>query len=139
MPQPEIARAIAGFHGARRRFEHVGARAGVTVMDDYAHHPTEIAATIAAARERFPSKRLVVVFQPHTYSRTAYLLEGFRGCFRGADRLLLLQTYAGAKSPRPASMPTSWRSRSARRSRSRLVTAPRRLPGSSATPKSATW
>jgi UDP-N-acetylmuramate--alanine ligase len=94
----QIVDAIAGFHGARRRFERVGEQRGIIVMDDYAHHPTEIAATIAAARERFAGRRLVVVFQPHTYSRTSYLLEGFRDCFAGADLLLLLQTYAARET-----------------------------------------
>jgi UDP-N-acetylmuramate--alanine ligase len=96
--KPDIVRAIAAFRGARRRFEHVGSRDGVTVFDDYAHHPTEVRATIAAARERFAGKRLVVVFQPHTYSRSEYLLDGFRRCFRAADRLLLLQTFAARET-----------------------------------------
>ncbi len=94
----EIQDAIATFHGARRRFEHVGEAGGITVMDDYAHHPTEIAATLAAAHERFPGRRIVAVFQPHTYSRTRYLLEEFRGCFADADALLLLQTYAARET-----------------------------------------
>lgn len=69
-------------------------------MDDYAHHPTEVRATLQAARLRFPGRRLVVVFQPHTFSRTEYLLEGFRTCFADADRLLLLQTFAAREAPR---------------------------------------
>jgi UDP-N-acetylmuramate--alanine ligase len=87
------------FRGARRRFELVGEARGVTVMDDYAHHPTEVQATIAAARERYPARRLVVLFQPHTYSRTNYLLDGFRGCFAGADALYVLETYAARETP----------------------------------------
>jgi len=94
----QMQRAIAECHGARRRFERVGEHGGILVMDDYAHHPTEIAATIAAARERFPGRRLVVVFQPHTFSRSGYLLSEFRGCFAGADVVLLLQTYAARES-----------------------------------------
>lgn len=90
--------AIAGFHGARRRFELVGDVNGVRVMDDYAHHPTEVAVNIAAARDRFPGRRLVIVFQPHTFSRTSYLLDEFRTCFAGADLLLLLQTYAARET-----------------------------------------
>jgi UDP-N-acetylmuramate--alanine ligase len=88
-----IAAALARFQGARRRFEFVGEAKGVRIVDDYAHHPTEIAATIAGARSRFPDRRLVVLFQPHTYSRTQYLLEGFKTCFDGADALYLLQTF----------------------------------------------
>jgi UDP-N-acetylmuramate--alanine ligase len=94
----EIRAAVAGFHGARRRFELTGEAAGVIVVDDYAHHPTEIRATIAAARERFPGRRLVAVFQPHTFSRTEYLLESFRDCFEAADALVLLPTYAARET-----------------------------------------
>ncbi len=93
-----MKKALAEFRGAGRRFELVGEAGGVTVMDDYAHHPTELCATIAAARERFAGRRLVAVFQPHTYSRTLYLLEGFRTCFEGLDELLVLETYA-AREP----------------------------------------
>ncbi len=93
-----IRGAIAGFHGARRRFEFVGETGGITIMDDYAHHPTEIAVNIAAFHERFPGRRLVLVFQPHTFSRTSYLLDGFRVCFDGAESLLLMQTYAARET-----------------------------------------
>ncbi len=68
-------------------------------MDDYAHHPTEVRATLAAARERFPGRRLVCLFQPHTYSRTRYLLDGFRTCFAGCDLLLISDTYAAREEP----------------------------------------
>ena len=89
---------IAAYAGARRRFERIGDEAGVTVMDEYSHHPTEVAAAVAAARERFPGRRLLAVFQPHTYSRTQYLLDGWRTCFRGLDELLVLSTYAARES-----------------------------------------
>ena len=95
----EMGRAVAEFRGVRRRFEPVGEAAGVTVMDDYAHHPTEVEATLAAARERFPGRRLVCLFQPHTFTRTAYLLEGFRTCFRDCDVLLIAETYAAREEP----------------------------------------
>ena len=98
LSREQIGAALAGFHGARRRFELVAEAGGVTVMDDYAHHPTEIAANIAALRQRFPGRRLIAVFQPHTFSRTQYLLEEFRGCFAGADLLLLLPTYAARET-----------------------------------------
>ena len=101
---PEVMReALAGFRGVRRRFEVVGEAAGVTVMDDYAHHPTEVRATLAAARQRFPERRLLAVFQPHTYSRTRYLLEGFRECFDGLEWVFILETYA-AREPLAAGM-----------------------------------
>lgn len=96
----EVVRtALSEFRGVRRRFELVGEVAGVRVMDDYAHHPTEVRATLAAARERFPGRRIVCLFQPHTYTRTAYLLEGFRTCFRDCDVLLIADTYAAREAP----------------------------------------
>ena len=88
------AQAAAEFTGATRRFQFVAEAAGVTLMDDYAHHPTEVRATVSAARHRFPGRRLVVCFQPHTYSRSRYLLEGWRECFRGIAALYVLGTYA---------------------------------------------
>ncbi len=94
-----VQAALSGFSGVDRRFQIQGEVRGVTVIDDYAHHPTEIAATIAAARERFPNRRLVILFQPHTYSRSAYLLEGFQTCFQDADRLYLAETYAARETP----------------------------------------
>ena len=103
VPLEMIRETLAEYGGARRRFELVGEAAGVTVMDDYAHHPTEVAATVAAARERFAGRRLLALFQPHTYSRTQYLLDGFRTCFRGLDELLVLSTYA-AREPETAGM-----------------------------------
>jgi UDP-N-acetylmuramate--alanine ligase len=87
--------ALATYRGAQRRFEHVGDAAGVTVMDDYAHHPTEVRiGTIAAARERFPGRRIVLLFQPHTFTRTTYLLDEWRTCFEAADALYITHTYA---------------------------------------------
>jgi len=94
-----IRSAVASFQGVRRRFEPVGEAAGVTIVDSYAHHPTEIRADLAAARSRFPGRRLVCLFQPHTYSRTSYLLEEFRTCFRQCDVLFLADTYAAREPP----------------------------------------
>ncbi|MDA0271021.1 MAG: UDP-N-acetylmuramate--L-alanine ligase [Chloroflexi bacterium] len=92
------AQAATDFQGARRRFEVLGdvpTRDGgiATVVDDYAHHPTEVRATLLAARQRFPGRRLVGCFQPHTYTRTEYLLDEFKTCFDGLDVLTLLRTY----------------------------------------------
>ena len=92
------AQAAQEFSGAARRFQLVATVAGVTLMDDYAHHPTEVRATLSAARQRFPEARLVACFQPHTFSRSAYLLEGFRNCFEGLDALYLLRTYAARET-----------------------------------------
>jgi len=82
------------FQGAGRRFEFIGEVGDVLVIDDYAHHPTEIAATLAAARLRFPTRRIWAVLQPHTYSRTKALLTDFTHSFDDADRVLLLDIYA---------------------------------------------
>ena len=99
LPQDAVRDAVARFRGVQRRFQHIGDAAGVIVMDDYAHHPTEVRATIAAAVQRFPGRRLVCLFQPHTYTRTRYLLEGFRACFQGVDELLIAETYAAREEP----------------------------------------
>lgn len=94
----DAAKAAERFKGARRRFELVGEAKGILVMDDYAHHPTEVRATLAAARARFGGRRLVGVFQPHTYSRTAYLWDQWTTCWDDLDALVVLETYA-AREP----------------------------------------
>jgi len=99
LPLDVLREAVARFRGVRRRFQVLGESGGITVVDDYAHHPTEVQATLAAARQRFPGRRLVCLFQPHTYSRSLYLLDGFRTCFREADVLLLTETYAARERP----------------------------------------
>ena len=88
-----IQKALKNFHGAARRFEYVGTIHGAKIFDDYAHHPTEIKATIEAAKA-FEPKKLWVVFQPHTYSRTATLFEEFTTCFEKADTVILEDIYA---------------------------------------------
>lgn len=93
-PFEAVREALANFGGVHRRFEQTGEAAGVTVMDDYAHHPSEIAGTVDAARRRFPGRRLALLFQPHTYSRSAYLREEFERCFQGVDLLFVMDTYA---------------------------------------------
>ncbi len=85
--------ALTDFRGVARRFEVKGQADGVTVVDDYAHHPTEIRATLQAAKERFPDSRMWVVWQPHTYSRTRVLLEEFGASFGTADRVIILPIY----------------------------------------------
>ena len=94
-----IAESLAGFHGVGRRFELRGEAAGVRVYDDYGHHPTEIAATLAAARG--VGGRVLVVFQPHRYSRTAALREEFGSCFGDADQAWILDVYAAGEPPIP--------------------------------------
>jgi UDP-N-acetylmuramate: L-alanyl-gamma-D-glutamyl-meso-diaminopimelate ligase len=82
-------RACADFRGPARRFEILGERDGVTVVDDYAHHPTEVGAAIDAARQRFPGRRLIAIHTPHTYSRVSRLLEDYRQSFKGADVVMI--------------------------------------------------
>jgi len=92
------AAALKAFQGAERRFEVHGEAAGITVVDDYGHHPTEIAAVLAAARTMF-DRRLVVVFQPHRFSRTAQLLGAFGPSLRDADDIVLTDIYAAGEEP----------------------------------------
>lgn len=86
--------ALTRFRGTERRFEVKGQAAGVTVVDDYAHHPTEIRVTLSAARLKYPGRVLRVVFQPHTYSRTLALLDGFAAAFDDADHVVVTGIYA---------------------------------------------
>ncbi len=88
-----IREALAEFGGIGRRFQMVGEIGDVTVVDDYAHHPTEIQATLAAARQRFPGRRIWAVWQPHTFSRTKLLLSEFAASFANADRVVVLDVY----------------------------------------------
>jgi UDP-N-acetylmuramate--alanine ligase len=93
---------LAGYTGVRRRFELKGVAAQVTVYDDYAHHPTEVAAQIAAARSVVgASGRLVVVFQPHLYSRTATFATAFGDALGGADLVIVLDVYGAREEPQP--------------------------------------
>ena len=94
------ARALSGFSGVRRRFDLVGEAGGVTVVDDYAHHPTEIRATIDAARG-LDFERVHVLFQPHRYTRTQSLATAFGGAFDGADDVTLMDVYAAGEAPIP--------------------------------------
>ncbi len=88
------------FTGTGRRFEiHRGDR--LTVVDDYAHHPTEIAATVAGARERFPGARLVVLFQPHLYSRTRHLAAELGAALAAADDVTVVDVYPAREEPLP--------------------------------------
>ena len=89
-----IARWLSEFEGTGRRFEVKGTEWGVTVVDDYAHHPTEIRATLAAARQRFPHRRIYVLFQPHTYTRTRDFLGEFSLALSEADRVIVTEIYA---------------------------------------------
>ncbi len=99
IPFATIASALAGFQGVQRRLQLKGEGRGITVLDDYGHHPTEIRATLSAIKEGWPDKRLVVLFQPHRYSRTLALLDEFKTCFHQADYLVMTEIYAASETP----------------------------------------
>src|SRR3990167_4142323 len=104
IPDEAVQRALAGFKGVGRRFQRYGdlpAKDGgqFTVIDDYGHHPVEMAATLAAARGAFPGRRLVLAFQPHRYSRTRDCFEDFVKVIGGADAVLLTEVYAAGEAP----------------------------------------
>jgi len=96
----DVARALAAFHGVQRRFEIVG-RGALTVVDDYAHHPTAIARTIAAARTVANGAPVVVAFQPHRYTRTQFLRHEFVAALAAADHVFLAPVYAASERPIP--------------------------------------
>jgi len=98
LPFAPIASALAEFRGAERRFQIRGEVGGVMVVDDYGHHPTEIAAVLAAARAGI-GRRVVAVFQPHRYSRTQQLLDEFGPAFAGADHIVVTDIYAAGEAP----------------------------------------
>jgi UDP-N-acetylmuramate--alanine ligase len=95
-----IAKGLAGFRGVERRFQIRGRSGGVTVIDDYAHHPTEVKATLAAARPG-PWDRVVAVFQPHRYTRTAAFYKEFGDAFADADRIVITDVYGAGEEPVP--------------------------------------
>jgi UDP-N-acetylmuramate--alanine ligase len=95
------ARALAEFEGVGRRFERLGEFAGVAVVDDYAHHPSELAATLSAARQAFPGRRLVAVFQPHLYSRTAAHGQAMGQALAAADLVFVTEIYPAREQPIP--------------------------------------
>jgi UDP-N-acetylmuramate--alanine ligase len=97
----EAAEALAGYRGVGRRFEVRDEVGGVTIIDDYAHHPTEIRATLAAARARYPGRRIWAVWQPHTYSRIRALFDEFANAFTDSDGVLVTEIYA-AREAAPA-------------------------------------
>ena len=99
VPFDTIAHALSEFGGAERRFQFKGEEHGITVVDDYGHHPTEIKATLSAARIGAPNRRIVVLFQPHRYTRTADLMDEFASAFNNADVLLVTDIYAASENP----------------------------------------
>ena len=99
LPRERAAKAIADFSGTGRRFQLRGEVDGISVFDDYAHHPTEIKATLAGARARYPERRIWAVWQPHTYSRTQTLFLEFSRAFKDADEVIVTEVYA-AREPK---------------------------------------
>ena len=101
LPFDGMAEGLAGFTGARRRFELKGTSAGVRVIDDYAHHPTEIAAALQAARQVVGDGRIIAVFQPHRYSRTAGFATDFGRVLSAADEVVVMEVYSAGEDPIP--------------------------------------
>jgi UDP-N-acetylmuramate--alanine ligase len=100
VPVEDIRRALENFNGVDRRFQMIGSAGGVAVVDDYGHHPTEIRATLAAARQCGFGK-VHVIFQPHRYTRTLLLLEEFSTAFRDAHSVIVLDIYPAHEPPIP--------------------------------------
>ncbi|MBU2552186.1 MAG: UDP-N-acetylmuramate--L-alanine ligase [Proteobacteria bacterium] len=99
VPFQETAQGLSRVGGIHRRMQLKGEAGGVTVIDDYGHHPTEIRATLSALRSCYPDRRLVVVFQPHRYSRTQALFDSFSSAFNQADSLFLTDIYPAGEKP----------------------------------------
>ncbi len=95
----QIQVGLNGYAGVQRRMQHKGEVEGITVVDDYGHHPTEIRATLSAIKKAWPQQRLVVLFQPHRYSRTEALFKEFQTCFHQADVLVMCDIYAASEEP----------------------------------------
>jgi UDP-N-acetylmuramate--alanine ligase len=101
LPFTKICRGLQSFSGVQRRIQKKGEVGGITVIDDYGHHPTEIRATLSAVRQAWPQHRLVVLFQPHRYTRTQGLFKEFQTCFHQADFLVMTDIYAASEEPIP--------------------------------------
>ena len=96
-----ISSALRTFSGARRRFQTVGEINDILIVDDYGHHPTEVKATLSAAKAGWPGRRLICIFQPHRYSRTMLLKEEFATAFKDADKVVITDIYAASEKPIP--------------------------------------
>ncbi len=99
IPLELIRRSLSGFCGIQRRFELKGEHSGIKIFDDYGHHPSEIRATLNAARECFKDNRIFVIFQPHRFTRTRDLMDEFAKSFNSANRLFLIDIYAAGEKP----------------------------------------
>jgi UDP-N-acetylmuramate--alanine ligase len=97
LPLPRIFQSLSQYTGTKRRFEHLGVRNGAMIVDDYAHHPTEIRTTLEGARLSFPNRRIRAIFQPHTFSRTEKFLQDFSSAFHSADEVVIADIFASAR------------------------------------------
>ena len=103
VPADKALKSLDGFNGTKRRFEKIGIKKGAVIVDDYAHHPTEIQTTLEGARRSYPGRRIRAIFQPHTYSRTEKLFYEFSRAFKDADEVVLAEIFSSArekKSPK---------------------------------------
>src|SRR3989344_25844 len=105
--EAEAKTALVDFKGTARRMELIGEKNGAVIYDDYAHHPSEIKATLKAMREKYPEKKIVAVFQPHTYSRTKALFDDFTGAFNDADEVILTDVFSSAREQKDESVKIS--------------------------------
>lgn len=97
VPAERALESLGCFNGTKRRFEHLGVNGGALIVDDYAHHPTEIRSTLEGARLSFPDRRIRAIFQPHTFSRTEKLLSEFSQAFQSADEVVIAEIFASAR------------------------------------------
>lgn len=104
IPSDVIIKSLEDFSGTKRRFELIGESKGITFIDDYAHHPSEIQATLKAAKSWFGDRRIIAIFQPHTFSRTKALLSDFASCFEQADQVLITDIFASARESKDPSI-----------------------------------
>jgi UDP-N-acetylmuramate--alanine ligase len=98
---PDIVKGLGKYGGTARRFEIIGEVKGVTIVDDYAHHPREITATLKAARRMWPNRRIIIVFQPHLYSRTRDFMQEFAESLADFDAIILTDIYPAREKPIP--------------------------------------
>lgn len=100
----QLQEIFASFHGIRRRYEIINASNGITIIDDYAHHPTAVRKTIEATRTKFPKRRIVCFFEPHTYSRTKETLSELAKAFTYADQVFIAEVYPAREQRLPSSI-----------------------------------
>jgi UDP-N-acetylmuramate--alanine ligase len=93
----KVRQNLVNFYGAARRFDVLGEYRGAVVIDDYAHHPSEVKASLQAVSQRYPGRNIITVFHPHTFTRTLALFDDFKKGFKGADELIVIDIYGSAR------------------------------------------